>query len=70
MLGRETAARVLQRYGTGDLKTIVKGERLLVRVLRPWKARFEDFFVVDSRPSPSLGCPSAVQETIMGTRRR
>ena len=45
MLGREMAARVLERYGNGNLKTIAKGERLLVRVLRPWKARFQDFSV-------------------------
>ena len=45
MIGREIAQRVLDTYGTSDLKTIVRGERLVVITLRRWKARFDDFFV-------------------------
>ena len=45
MIDRNVAQRVIEQYGTNDLKTIVEKEGLQVRTRHPWPARFEDCYV-------------------------
>lgn len=44
MIGKEVAARVIADHGTSDLMAIVKAQALIVEILHPWQARFEDTY--------------------------
>ena len=44
MIGKEVAARVIADHGTFDLMAIVKAQGLVVEILHPWEARFEDTY--------------------------
>ena len=45
MIGRETAARVIESHGTADLESIVEAEGLIVKTRHPWKGSFDDLYV-------------------------
>jgi len=45
MLGRRTAAEIIARYGTNELKAITKGEGMRVVAKTPWLARFQEITV-------------------------
>ena len=45
MIGRDTAQRIIEQYGTNDLKTIVDGETLEVRTKHPWRASYRDAYI-------------------------
>ncbi len=59
MIGQEMARRVLDRYGTNDLETILKTEGIQVRPFPRWNARFHDVFV-----SPILAIPKDIGEPL------
>jgi Zn-dependent peptidase ImmA (M78 family) len=42
MLGRRTAANVIARHGTNDLKAIARAEGVRVLTRHPWPARFDE----------------------------
>ena len=65
MLGRDAARRVIDKYGTNDLKVITRGERLDVKVIRNWQARFDDFFIRPLMLIPG-GIDTALRRTIIG----
>ena len=44
MIGREAAGQVIADHETSDLMTIVKAQGLVVEILHPWEARFEDTY--------------------------
>ena len=44
MIGREAAGQVIADHETSDLMAIVKAQGLVVEILHPWEARFEDTY--------------------------
>ena len=63
MIGREIASRVIDRFGTNDLKTLVRQEGLEVRTRDPWQARCDDAYVY-----PIIFVPKGLHATEFRTR--
>ena len=63
MIGKEEAARVIGDHGTSDLMAIVKAQGLVVKILHPWQARFEDTYLY-----PYIFVPQDLSVTALRTR--